>query len=234
MTVLIPGFPIPMNQVIDFPDIAELLMYPQFQCIDAEDYRRYATDFQRYLLDQLPLKNDKGHVLIRSGVSLLEPGVRSHTGGNGDWHIDGIGPLDHVVPLERVHIVCSPCKALTEFNLCPLAIEALDGETRQQFCRRIRACPSSFGVVPQAIQPGRVYTFENHLHRAVEPSRIEFRFFFRVRETDEVPETRKPLTKVHISAVQEKVTSVQIRYDESGVWVARPRAMQPSGRMLFT
>jgi hypothetical protein len=228
MKVHIQGFPTEVSRPYELPDIGELLMFPHFQGIGAEDFRCYATEFQKYLLDQLPLTNLRKNLLVRWGVWLLEPGTRSHVSGTGEWHIDGIGDQDHLCPQERVHILSSPCQALTEFNAFPLEIDSNPAETRLQFTERLRKDPSSFGIIGRAIEPCRLYTFENHLHRAVDPQRIEFRFFLRVRETDEAPFTKEPIKTVKLSDVANRAERSHIVYGRDGVLVRYPRSLAPS------
>lgn len=184
--VHIPGFPGEVSAPVELPDIGELLMYRPFGTILAEDYLRYANSFQRYLFELIPLKNNRKFVSLRSGVWLLQPGSRSHVTRLANWHIDG-GPNAHREPDQVVHILQSKCLALTEFNSQPLVITSPPNETRVTFSDRICRDPAACGVVGRSVEPGRVYTFTNHLHRAVEPVRIEFRFVLRVCETDTLP-----------------------------------------------
>lgn len=221
--VSIPGFPSKVGGPYDLPDIGELLLFPAFQGIAPEDFRHYATDFQKYIFDQIPLRNDKKNVLIRSGVWLLQPRTRSHVSGRGDWHIDGMGDYDHILPRERVYILSSPCHALTEFNVNPLEIESRDGENRYQFVSRIKRNPFAYGIVGLPIKPCQLYLFENHFHRAVEPDRIEFRFFLRVRETDALPFSKEPLKNLEICDVGSRQGIANIDYTSDGVLIRYPR-----------
>jgi len=226
MKVRIPGFPSSVGISLGLPDIGELLMYPHFQGIGAEDFRKYATQYQKYLLDCLPLRNDRKNVLIRSGTWLLEPGTRSHVTGAGDWHVDGVTDHDHIQPLERVHLLSSPCQALTQFNTTPLEIDSDPNETRVQFSSRVRRNADAFGVVAQAIEPCRIYTFENHLHRAVEPERIELRYLLRVRETDVQPFTSEPLKTISLQEVVSRTNMPHMEYGPDGVFLRYPKRLR--------
>jgi hypothetical protein len=192
MTVHIPGFPTEVSNPIDLPDIGELLMYPAFKGINADDFLKYATEFQRYLFNQIPLRNDRKNVIVRSGVWLLQPGTRSHVNNTGDWHFDSD---------PRVFILSSPCTALTEFNVNPLEIESEGDETLTNLANRLSKSPEKFGVIGRKISPCRIYTFENHLHKAVNPERIEFRFFLRVKETDDPALLRSPVKQLFLRTV---------------------------------
>jgi hypothetical protein len=200
---VIPGFPTEVSEHIDMPDIAELLMYPAFQGILAEDFMKHATEFQKFLFNKIPLRHDTKHVTVRSCVNILEPSFRSHVGSgrNAGWHIDGINDFDFREPSERVFILSSDCKALTEFNVNPIKVtDSPDHEKRGQFFNRLNNNLESFGVVGKTIEPNRIYTFENHLHRAVDPTRIEFRYFLRVRETNGTDVfSKKPLNKIFLT-----------------------------------
>lgn len=228
MRVRIPGFPTEVSKPIELPDIGELLMYPAFQLILAEDFRKCATEFQRFLFDRVPLKNNKKFVYVRSGVWLLEPGTRSHVRRDGDWHFDCDSPYGHRNPDQQFYILSSPCLALTEFNLAPVEIESPPDETYGDLQRRICRSPQDFGVVGRAIEPCRVYTVENHLHRAVEPSRIEFRFFLRVVESDVPREWRTtPLRSVPLRSSDTGEAHSHILYDREGVKLLYPSALKP-------
>lgn len=226
MKVRVPEFPTEVSSICELPDIGELLMYPHFHGISAERYRRYASDFQKKLLDCVPIEHARKNVLIRSGVWLLRPGVRSHVANTGDWHIDGVTDNDHIYPRERVHILSSPCTCLTEFNVFPLEIESSENETRRQFTARLRRNAGTLGVVGRSIEPCRIYTFENHLHRAVEPQRIEFRFFLRIRETDEPPFTTEPLKTVMLSDLVQNAQIGHIAYGDGALTICYPEQLQ--------
>lgn len=202
-------------------------MYPPFQAIDASNFMRSATDFQRYLFNKLPLRNDRKSVLVRSGVWLLEPGTRSHVRTKGDWHIDGTSDHAHIRSDERTFILSSPCSALTEFNVNPLEIESSPSETRNELTSRIGRCPEEFGVIGRQIDPCRIYTFENHLHRAVDPKRVEFRFFLRVTEIDKPPSQTGPLKRVSLRST-EGIERPNIEYGTEKVSIYFPRQLRPT------
>ena len=229
MKVHVPGFPTEVSEPIELPDIGELLLYPAFQAIHADDFLKHATSFQRYLFDKTPIKNDRKYVLIRSGVWLLAPNTRSHVITAGDWHIDGIVEDCHLRPDERVFILQSACSALTEFNLNPLEIESDPSEPRRKFVNRIAREPEKYGVIPRKIEPCRIYTFENHLHRAVNPRRVEFRFFLRIRETDAPAQKSTPIKELFIHDVGGE-DRLNVQYDINKLSIYYPQPL-PGGSL---
>lgn len=237
MLTVIPGFPSNVSMPVDLPDIAELLLQPAFQSASPETYRRYGTEFQRNLLDQVPLKNDKKYVIVRSGVWLLAPGTRSHVSGEGDWHIDSAGysdnDVEHLLPAQRVFILSSPCTALTEFASEEFRAERPASETRQQFIRWLYRDGHTAKIIPKAIEPGRIYEFSNHLHRAVDPKRLEFRFFLRVRETDEpTPMASRPLKRLEIRSAGSTDRWTNVEYTDQGVLLHWPTSSAAELRWL--
>lgn len=212
MIVRIPGFPSEVSELIDLPDIGELLMYPAFQGIAADDFLKFASDFQRYLLGRVSLRHDRKHVIIRSGVWLLEPGSRSHVNNTGDWHIDSD---------PRVFILSSPCSALTEFNITQLEVDTSTGETLTALGNRLARHADMFGIIGRKIEPCRIYMFDRHLHRALDPKRIEFRFFLRVKETDEPPSERQPIERLSLRMVDGPLR-VNVVYENDRVSIVRP------------
>src|SRR5262249_15853199 len=148
---------------------------------------------------------------------LLEPGTRSHVNNSGDWHIDSD---------PRVFILSSPCSALTEFNVNPLEIESEGDETLLGIVNRISRNTKEFGVVGRKLDPFPVYTFENHLHRAVDPKGIEIRFFLRVKETDEPAYERAPKKHIDLRTVG-GTKRIHIEYGHEKVSIYFPQSMKP-------
>jgi len=220
-----PGFPDEISTRIELPDIAELLISPAFQGIAPEDFLKHATDFQRYLFDRVPLRNDKKYVLIRSGVWLLEPGYRSHVDSCGEWHVDTEGyQHDGQNNPERFFLLSSSCSALTEFNTFPLEVETNESQLNRAL-RSILHDDRAKPLIGKEIEPNRIYTVEKHIHRAVDPTRIEFRFFFRVVESDHsFPWTKAPLEKVLLRRCDTREDEVNVRYCDKGVEIRYPSA----------
>jgi hypothetical protein len=218
MKLIAPGFPREVGHQIDLPDIGELLFAPFFQGISADDYLNYATDFQKSLFARVPLRNDRRYVTVRSGVWLLEPGTRSHVNRFGDWHIDGLLNKGF---RERYHILSSSCTALTEFNCNALEEEFMEGETYNGILNRLA---KEARIRGQAILPNRIYTFDDHIHRAVDPGRIEFRFFFRVQESDDAPPTAfTPLPRLKIRCCLTGTDLLNIEQHADRVSITMPR-----------
>lgn len=184
-----------VSKTIDMPDIGELLCYPMFQNADPEAFLKYAPEFLRYLFHQVPLKNNRKYVTVYSSTHLTYPNVRTmtHFGeralGNPDseWHIDSLGEYDYQVPSEGVHLLLSHCEARTEFNTHPIDFSHLPSNMPKTdfiniFHRLVREKDPR--IEATMIDQNRIYTFDNHMHRATNPTGIELRYSFRVRETD--------------------------------------------------
>lgn len=188
---VIPGFPRAVTTEIEVPNMAELLMYPMFAVAEAETVRKYGTEFQRMLLDKLPLKNNRKHVTVYSSVHIVSKHMRpittfSQKSERGvEWHVDGYEKYthDHYEPYETVYLLLSGASCPTDFNTAPMFIPK-DSEVgrmnRIEFNNYIKHRIEHY----QPIENNRIYEFSNHIHRAVMPDGPEFRYTFRVRETD--------------------------------------------------
>jgi hypothetical protein len=217
MKLIVPGFPSEVSAPIELPDIGELLFAPFFQGIGPEEFLKHSTDFQASLFNQIPIRNDRRFITIRSGVWLLEPGSRSHVNFFGNWHIDGLSSSGMH---ERYFILSSQCTALTEFNTTSMEEELFPLETHNDLLARLAR---DGRLIPKRIDPCRIYTFEDHVHRAVDPCRIEFRFFFRVQESDDAePRTKAPLNKVKIRSCVTGIDRVNVEHDNGRVLISRP------------
>lgn len=190
--LVIPGFPTCSEQ-IRVPDMAELLYMPNFVVAEADTVWKYGTDFQRKILSMCNLKHNRRHVTVYSSIHVVAPSARpitqfskSNIRGN-EWHIDGLLPetLEHHDPQETVHLFLGNASKPTEFQKTPIEIvdPSVLAMTRQEFTNWINWGGKHL-IDGQAIENGRVYEFSNHIHRAVVPDSPEFRFTFRVRETD--------------------------------------------------
>jgi hypothetical protein len=188
MGFTIPGFPKQVSDVIEMPNIAELLMYPMFQLATPECVRKYGTEFQKKLLEMTPLKGNQKYISILSYVSIIYPGLRamtSHTPSTRktEWHIDGeIHRYQN--PTETFHLLTSECTSMTEFNSYPIEMEIPPHMSYIEMINLLESNPKIFPVEPGRIEAGRIYTFENHLHQATPPKSVEFRYTWRIHETD--------------------------------------------------
>lgn len=193
MKSIIMGFPKEIGQEIELPDFGELIQYPIFNDATPEAIRKVGTEFQKKLLDLAPLRHDKKVMAVSTNVTLLAPNTRAiaaytNLPGTGEWHIDGVTDkyFDKEESEVRVHFLASSGSALTEFNEEPFIFEYDDSliRTSDDYLRYINSNLDKFDIKPKKIEPNRFVTFTKHLHRAVNPSRIEFRYIFRVREMD--------------------------------------------------
>lgn len=203
MSFIIPGQPKEVTDIIEFPDIAELLAYPIFMVAEAETVRKYGTDFQKKLLDLAPLRNNTKHVTVYSAVHLLNPNIRPITGfasklyrfPGEEWHVDGLEggkDNDHAFPKETIHLVISHSSFRTRFNHIDLEFDDKFAEmTITEFSNFISrkniehiekyGNPLFHGPM---IDANKIYTFSNNLHTVTPVTRLEFRYTCRIRETD--------------------------------------------------
>lgn len=203
MSFQIPAFPEVGAALIDFPDMAELLMMPMFRRASRASFERTAAPFQLSLFQACPLRGGFKHEYVDCSVQLLHPKV-SALGSRGgeqimDWHLDGIN-----YPSDRpsvFHAVCTPCTATTEFNATGAALELPSGANINHINPLVNAQAEALGFVGQRMPPGRVVTWSTHVHRATSPQRPEFRFFFRVTESDIMSPLPDDQSLVSISVV---------------------------------
>ena len=89
-------------------------------------------------------------------------------------------------PEETVHLLLSGSQFVSEFNVNPIEIEdpELLRSSLNGFNGRLNRRDSELDIVGRPIENDRIYTFQNHIHRATPPTRIEFRYSWRVRATN--------------------------------------------------
>lgn len=180
----IPGFPAEIGNYIDLPDIPELLLMPMYNNISADDFYKHGTEFQRYMLDQVPLRNRTKHVVLKWFIQFLYPeigacDIKIDPKYENEWHIDA----DVSGGEYYWHIITSPCTSRTEFNINPFKLDVEQGQIRAY----LNAAEKELGLVGRKIDSNKFCTFTNHVHRPAPPEKPEFRFFFRVQETNFLP-----------------------------------------------
>lgn len=199
MKFLVPGFPTEISDYIEAPTIAELIRYPMFFNAAPEAVYKYGTEWQKKLLDAVPLRNDKRYVTVRMEVHIQAPGYRAATSTTGringkvgpGWHIDGEYPFDYLHADERVHLYQTNCRTLTEFNVHPFEIEMPKPLTNEELSSYICKNLDKLPIVGKQAPPNRIITFHNELHRNLTPKYLEFRFIMRVRETNKLEPPHK-------------------------------------------
>lgn len=192
MEFIIPSFPTEISREIEMPDIAELLSYPIFHCASVKQFMKESTEFQRQLLSNVPLRYDRNYIVIQSCVHIQTPTrYSSLTNGSPDfgWHIDSddSDPEAYLKNPDRVFLLSTKCDSMTEFSENEIVINTGDDRFLDftGINKYIRDNFESLDVIGKKMPSNRIVTFENHLHRPTHPKRMEFRYVFRVRETNQ-------------------------------------------------
>lgn len=198
--ITLQGFPTKISDEIELPDMAELLMYPYFFDTELEDAYKYSTPFQRKLIDMCSIDSSKKHYSLLSQVRVLLPKYRSCTGGGGDyqihdseWHIDNEenedGPYIFHEEKDIVTLLTNKTSAMTQFNKNKIEInlepEIFNGFNEfSGFLQKNFQNGNPLKIEAQDMPANKLVTFTNHLHRATDPSQIEFRYMFRLVQTN--------------------------------------------------
>lgn len=205
--IILPAWVESVSEPIEFPDIAELLTYPFFFKVSAEDLRKEGTDFHRKLLDHTPLNNNTKYISIYSNVQFLHPNVdpnlRKLRGTyDNEWHTDR-DPGNNFN--STWHIIMNNCTARTEFNMNEIEVDEEDYYDKN-YLNIVKHFNTKYidKIIGKKCEPFRVHTFgSHHLHRSTMAEKPEFRFFFRVMETDFLPPFPVDTAKYYSSTVQD-------------------------------
>lgn len=202
--VILKGFPNQVSEHIELPSIAELMLYPNFFDNYYEDAMKYGTEFQKYVLNKVPLSGKKKYVSVLWQVRFLTPNVRSctHIGDNitpiREWHIDCEEESKHEYTKETdvVHLMLNKTTSPTEFLEHEVVVDASPETPYREFITHFQNDYDRLNVMPKAVEPNRIVTFTNHLHRATPSKEPEFKFMLRVVETDRerAPKKYNPVT----------------------------------------
>ncbi len=179
------GFPSIVTGPIEPMPIGDLLLMPFMRNVPLEKAKKLGTDYQRYLLSRVPFFHTKKYILISFSVQYLTSDlspVKNVERDDREWHVDGGDTYDD---LEHIfHIMASPCYSLPEFNMTSFEVE-VPKPTEMITLINQDDHPLRSLIVGQEIKPYHIITFDNNnIHRAKKPPVPEFRFFFRVVESD--------------------------------------------------
>lgn len=188
----IPGYPNMGEHIIELPNIAELLVQPFWGSIDAEDLMKHGTKLQKLILEKAPITNTRKYVCVTVSTQMLYPGVISVPNKfwsmpEGEWHRDGNVDMFYQNP-DICHLFLSDCQAMTEWNVNPIEIDIPEGSTPEQVINMVNFNPDQFGLKGRKQDPNRFVTFTNHFHRVTLPNHYQFRYMYRIIESDH----RKP------------------------------------------
>jgi len=192
MAIKIPGYPDEWAVDVPVPDMAELLSYPWFYNASVEVVERFGAPFQRALLAQIPWKGTGRYRTVLSEVTIEAPYTRAlttPTSGAFEWHIDGRGDEEPAPPdfswqdgSEIFWLYEIAPTARTVFNTVPIWIPD-DTLSLQELTPLLRTRYAS-ELSPHQMKSGTLVEVRNHIHRPQPPATYEFRFVFRVRETN--------------------------------------------------
>lgn len=192
-----PGYPDRIGEPIEFPDISELIAMPMFSYAEPEWVLKNGNEFQKYLLDKAPLTHEKKYVHVFCQIRFVYQGVLinipdfPNLSPRNEWHSDGIQAHSYT------HTIANSFG--TEFNTKEFELEIPDDAGYSWFIREATFKARKWGLTPKPAPLKRFVTVENHIHRAPTPNKSDFRFFFRVIETnDNIPRELNQIGKVSV------------------------------------
>lgn len=186
----IPGFPGYSSDYIKSPNIGELLFMPVFSRCDIDRFRKLASGFQKELLDKTPLIGTYKYTVIDCYTQFLYPngcpvGTRSGVGKLYEWHCDGFMQLESEPSAFHLYMTDSECG--TVFNNEPITLDLPKHMPIRDFNREATLyAEAKWGVEGRKMENNRFLTFTNHLHRSEPAKEKQFRFFFRVTESNHI------------------------------------------------
>lgn len=190
MEVVLPGFPEYVSERIEAPDMAELLTYPWFFNASCEAVERFGSAWQRRLLAAIPWRGTGRWRTVLSKVTVESAHTRSLLSPPRDgfeWHVDGKGEEHEAGDTtwregsERFWLYEVAATCLTAFNTTPIVVP--QAETVENIGDWLKEHAQE-RLTPQVMAPMRLVEVVNHVHRPTIPAGREFRFVFRVRETN--------------------------------------------------
>jgi hypothetical protein len=233
-TLKLSGYP-KVTSPLHLPDAQALLRIPWYQYASAEEVLNTGGILYDYLLANAPLASDYKYILITSRVQFLTPGNTAIKYAE-DWHTDSNGePFNSN---DLVHLMVSPCTALTQFNVNPVETTPLDEDiTQAELNTYLNANANHLNLYGQSIPSNCYVTFDHtHAHQAISPVTSEFRFMLRIIQTnDYTPSPKGRVTRSYTYCPYDPNTDYPTGITiENGI-VQLPNIDQtPKGVFLYT
>jgi hypothetical protein len=204
---------------IELLPMIQLMRQPFIADGDAELVYKHGGDFYRKLLENTPLKNDKKYVTVTALVQYLTPITASIP--NNDWHCDP-GVVNPYNQDARLHILMNDISARTEFldKDIEMAVDESYVELgHRDFRLLVTDAVNNSDAKGIKATPNKMTTFTNrHPHRAILSTRDEFRFFWRVQESDiEAPKENAITTVSNVTRLTDRKSIPSIEQHE--YWV---------------
>jgi hypothetical protein len=229
-TFYIKEFPTEIGDFIEFPNIAELLFMPMYGLISYDDLYKTGPDFYRTLLSKCPITGNYKYVAISSYMQLLSPNAYSvsnkiNTGYKHEWHTDAIENMFDEP--STIHIIMSDCTATTSFNEHAMRVNIDKNMNNREFIHLVNEKADEWELKPKKVEPQKFCTFTNHVHRSTAPDHKEFRFFFRVMESNYIPprpDDIQPATASYIGALTSDNTIkrvLNILHNDNSILISR-------------
>jgi hypothetical protein len=200
MIRLEPYSTVGLTDKLELPDISELIRFPFCSQTDIDDLYKHAPEDMKYILDRIPLKNNAKYISVNSVTQLLSPKTTSAPRAN--WHFDGDSFLEE--SKTTIHLLLSDCEAVTEFTENEIVLEKDEfnenskvGEVEVFLNQNLHL------IEPVRSETSKFITFDGcrHFHRAIRPSKHEFRFMIRVLESNVVEPSKFENSIFHQSYV---------------------------------
>jgi hypothetical protein len=175
---------IKISDEVWLPTDTELILKPFLEYASMEYAYKVADSDIRYLLDRIPLKNNRKYVTVTTRVNFLQPNVIPVL--RERWHVDS----DHLreEEVDTIHLLLSEATSMTQFLKDDF--ETGDGLNVHQKPWEMEIFISNHldKITPVSVQANHFVTFTGiHPHRCIRSTKPEFRYMFRVIETDLAP-----------------------------------------------
>jgi hypothetical protein len=250
MGFMLKGIPKTMSEHIELPNMAELLTYPVFYDCPIEEAYKYGTDFQRKVLDMVPLRGGKRYTTVLSEVRFIPGSFRSCTGfsqlshdnADREWHIDTVEEEDGSMvnywdETDHIHLLTSENSGMTEFIDKDVWLPEINPQETplHELLRYVAENRERLGYKPVKMPSNRIVSFSNHMHRATDSSQIEFRYMLRVVETDRKrppsnPEYNRDYTTTIIGPDGEKIENISQQSDRIVIYLPETISQDPGYR----
>lgn len=188
-----------IGDYIELPNWAELLFNPFFHFADVDFAYKYGTEFQRYLIDNTPFKNNSDRITIFFEVRVSSPNLITSFVDNDGWHCDN---LDNDFNREGVnHLLTSKTSFMTEFIDEDILIPNNVQKTMPEVTRYVNEL-SNKGLLKTTKMPhNRIVTFGDIYHRASISKGVEFRLIYRAQELSNQSKKTHPTNNTICSSV---------------------------------
>lgn len=207
-----------ISDSIELPKIVDLIRFPFYSQASFDDAYKEANDDLKFILNQVPLKNDKSYVSVDCFTYFLTPNVMFSQ--NNNWKLDCEN--EDLENSNNVHILFSEATSSIKFIPYDTNLSSISRTSKSDVEMFVNNMEHSIAMRCKS-NKFISYSGAHHINKLVPSIRDEFMFVLKINESNNLIPNKYDEAIQHCSYVfnstRNKLKSIEQRNDKETVIV---------------